>query len=288
MEVSEQLFQGTGRVMSQENGQIRDLGRLDGPVWAYGGPYSNLQATRAFLDLADAAGVPVSHRICTGDVIAYGADPLDTWAEVAARGGTVVAGNCERQLGRGAAECGCGFETGSSCDLLSRGWYPHALAAVGRAGPDLHAALAACPDIAVFSHALGRVAVIHGGATDIARFLWPDSPERAFAEEIAAIEARVGPVDVILAGHAGIAFQIETNGRLWINAGAVGLPPHDGRPETRYAILDRRGVQFHRLGYDHAAAADAMAAAGLTQGYHATLRTGIWPSEDILPPSLRR
>ncbi len=32
----------------------------------------------------------------------------------------------------------------------------------------------------------------------------------------------------------------------------------------------------------------AMERAGLTQGYHSALRSGYWPSEDVLPPELRR
>jgi len=37
-----------------------------------------------------------------------------------------------------------------------------------------------------------------------------------------------------------------------------------------------------------ATAAEAMIAAGLTQGYETALLTGYWPSEDILPLELRK
>ncbi|HGG06309.1 MAG TPA: metallophosphoesterase, partial [Aliiroseovarius sp.] len=47
-------------------------------------------------------------------------------------------------------------------------------------------------------------------------------------------------------------------------------------------------AHFHRLSYDPDAAVALMQAAGLTQGYERTMTTGIWPSEDVLPPALRR
>ncbi|MGC9271648.1 MAG: radical SAM protein, partial [Acidiphilium sp.] len=46
-----------------------------GPVLIFGGNYSNLQASIALLDAARAHGIAPDHIICTGDIIAYGADP---------------------------------------------------------------------------------------------------------------------------------------------------------------------------------------------------------------------
>ena len=61
--------------------------------------------------------------ICTGDIVAYCGAPQRCVAQMRVLGCAVVAGNCEIQLGQGAQECGCGFEAGSACDLLSAGWY---------------------------------------------------------------------------------------------------------------------------------------------------------------------
>ena len=66
------------------------------------------------------------------------------------------------------------------------------------------------------------------------------------------------------------------------------MPPHDGLPETRYVVLTDQGAEIRRLSYDHQGAAEAMRAAGLTQGYDRALDSGIWPSEDVLPHALRR
>ena len=57
-----------------------------------------------------------------------------------------------------------------------------------------------------------------------------------------------------------------------------------GRATTAYRAL----YEVLRENPDHAKARRAMEARGLAQGYHETLTTGIWPSEDILPPVLRR
>ncbi|MCG6901634.1 MAG: metallophosphoesterase family protein [Rhodobacter sp.] len=264
--------------------RVKDLGSLKGEVLVFGGPCSNLQATQAFVDVAAARGVAASNCICTGDVVAYCADAAATVAAIRHFGCPVVAGNCEKQLAAGAASCGCGFDEGTVCDLLSAGWYAHGAAQMRAQERDWMNSL---PDVLTFRHAGRRIAVLHGGATDVARFLWPSSDAGAFLEEIAALEAAVGQVDQVIAGHSGLAFARDIGRVRWINAGAIGMPPHDGRPQTRFARLSGGGVTFHRLVYDVDSAVAAMRAAGLTQGYDAALTTGIWPSEDVLPVELR-
>ena len=46
----------------------------DAPMFLFGGPYSNLQATRAALDFARRLDIPATRVFCTGDIVAYGAD----------------------------------------------------------------------------------------------------------------------------------------------------------------------------------------------------------------------
>lgn len=259
-----------------------DLGVLSGPVLIFGGPYSNLQASEALF--AQAADIPKRNMICTGDVIAYCANPSETAALVYAKTGTIVAGNCELQLVRGEESCGCGFEEGSACDLASKNWFPFASEQM-RGRLDVVSDL---PEIAVFTHCGRRYAAIHGGVADVSRFIWSTDEDDVFNREIKALEAEVGRVDGVFCGHSGIPFERRLGARMWINAGVIGMPPHDGRPQTRYAIFDEGRVAFHELRYDHHAAAQAMRMAGLTQGYETSLESGIWPSEDILPKALRR
>ncbi|MDJ1015195.1 MAG: metallophosphoesterase family protein [Paracoccaceae bacterium] len=257
-----------------------DFGRFEDPVVLFGGAYSNLDALEALAGAAE--GRPV---IGTGDIVGYCGQPAETVARVRQLGWPSVAGNCERQIAEGSSDCGCGFETGSVCDLLSQGWYPFAS---GEIGEEQRRWMAGLPGCATFVQGGLRFAVVHGGFSHASRFLWPSSSEDDFVSEIALVEEACGPVDGVIAGHSGVAFQRRIGRHRWINAGAIGLPPHDGRPETRYAVLDDGDVVFERLAYDHAKARRAMEARGLAQGYHETLTTGIWPSEDILPPELRR
>jgi hypothetical protein len=63
---------------------------LNGPLLLFGGPYSNLQATRAVLSDAEQRQLPPERIICTGDVVAYGADAKVTVDLVRASGIHVV------------------------------------------------------------------------------------------------------------------------------------------------------------------------------------------------------
>ena len=260
--------------------KVQDFGHFDGPVVLFGGVYSN---KHAFLALIDA--INGRDAICTGDIVGYCAEPNETTALFSAEDYWSIAGNCERQLADGSEDCGCGFEDGSTCSVLSQGWWPYL---IKTATPDVVSWLHNLPDIGIFHQSGRRYAVLHGGASSVSRFLWPSTHEADFRHEIDVLEAEIGAVDGIVSGHSGIAFQRVIDERQWINAGAVGLPPHDGRPDTRYGVLENGDVTFEHLSYDAAGAALAMQDAGLTQGYEVALESGIWPSEDILPDELRR
>ena len=255
--------------------QIQDLGKIDGPVLLFGGVYGNLQALEAVLEVVhELDAVP----ICTGDIVAYCADGEACCTVFRREGIATIAGNCECNLATGAADCGCGFEADTACDRLSAAWFSHAQATVSIQSL---AWMRALPDRIIFSHAGRRYGVVHGGADDIARFIWPRAQVKRHME---LAKAQMGPLDAVVAGHCGLGFR---QGR-WINAGALGMPPNSGRPETCYAVLDRGAVRFERLVYDTNSAIAAMTEIGLTQGYEKTLSSGVWPSQEVLPIGLRR
>ena len=52
------------------------------PILVFGGPYSNLRATRALIAEAHRLGIPGDRAICTGDVVAYCAEPEETVAAI--------------------------------------------------------------------------------------------------------------------------------------------------------------------------------------------------------------
>jgi diadenosine tetraphosphatase ApaH/serine/threonine PP2A family protein phosphatase len=262
---------------------LRELA-ADGPLLVFGGPYSNLQATRAMLDEATRRGIPAGRVICTGDVVAYGADAAACCDLIMASGIWVIAGNCEENLAAGALDCGCGFEDGTACDLLSRAWYAHAHRQVTGAH---RAWMAGLPHRLIVRLPDGRrLAVLHGGANDISRFIFASIPQADLAAEIAATGC-----NGVIAGHCGIPFARQVGPGVWINAGAIGMPADDGTPRIWFAVLtpSKAGlsIEILPLNYDHAAAAAAMRAAGLPEGYAAALGSGIWPSCDVLPPAER-
>jgi predicted phosphodiesterase len=256
------------------------------PLLVFGGPYSNLEATEALFREAFRLTLPASNIVCTGDVIAYAARPEETANLIRSSGIAVVAGNCEVQLAAGADDCGCGFEDGSACDRLSRGWYPFALAHTSKATRDWMATLPPRLDL---NYCGLTLAILHGGSHQNNRFL--------FASETAALEAEIAlaradhPCDVVIAGHAGIPFVKPLRHGTWVNAGVIGMPANDATTHGWYALLTpgETGVNLalKRLTYDHLTAAAAMRRAGHANGYARTLVTGLWPSVDVLPEAER-
>ena len=147
---------------------IHDFGTFDRDMILFGGVYSNRQALDALEQAATGYGIGPDAMICTGDLVAYCGDPVAVVDRAMELGFPVVAGNCEIQLAAGALGCGCGFEAGTACDILSRGWYAHASGALSSRHRDY---FRACPDIGHFVHNGRRFAVIHGGVNDVARFI---------------------------------------------------------------------------------------------------------------------
>ena len=76
-------------------------------------------------------------------------------------------------------------------------------------------------------------------------------------------------------------------GRLWHNAGVIGMPANDGTPRAWFSVLTPASggiaVEHHALRYDYGSAASKMREHGLPEGYAAASETGWWPSCDILP-----
>ncbi len=260
----------------------RELGHLDGPVLVFGGPYSNLEAAVAIRAEARRLGIPPARTICTGDIVAYCADPGATVALIRDWGIPVVLGNVEEQLGAGAGDCACGFTPGSACEALSLQWYAHAEREITN---DDRRWMANLPRLVRFALAGRRLAAIHGGASRINRWVFASTPAADKLGEIAWAGA-----EGIVAGHCGLPFLDFPGNRLWCNAGTVGLPANDGTPRVWYALLtpERSGaiaVELRPLDYDHNLAAQKMRRAGLAETYARALESGLWPPVDILPPA---
>jgi len=258
---------------------------VDDPVLVFGGVYSNLEALEALLAEAERRGIPPARMVCTGDVVAYGANPAECVALIRKYEIATVLGNCEEQLALEAEDCGCGFAPGSVCERLSNAWFAYASARIDRDARLWMARLPRRIDLIIGG---SRLAVVHGAPSRINRFLFRSHPEEWFVRELELLKAE-GVIGVI-GGHSGLGFSRSVGGRLWHNAGAIGLPANDGTPRTWFSILSpcperARGLMIAHLplAYDHQRAAQAMRKAGLPEGYADALESGIWPSFDVLP-----
>jgi predicted phosphodiesterase len=257
-----------------------NLGTLDGRVLLFGGPYSNLQATLAMKAAAEALKIPPSNIICNGDLVAYCASPYETVELIREWGVAVVMGNCEESLSSKHDDCGCGFEQGSACALLSNDWFSYANCHITEAQRTWMGRL---PGSINFSLQGLQFSVVHGAPSRINRFIFASTPSAMKLKELHDCDA-----DVVIGGHSGIPFgQKLRDSRYWLNTGAIGLPANDGTADGWYLLLTplEDGVEavWHRLTYDHQAAHQRMQDAGLNNGYAEALLSGLWPSMDVLP-----
>ncbi len=155
----------------------------------------------------------------------------------------VIAGNCEEQLAAGAQDCACGFEPGTECDQLAKGWYPFANAHMS---PASRAWMADLPRTLTCAVGGVRIRVIHGGVDVINQFIF------ASQREVINEQLEQSGADVILAGHAGVPFIEKVGRRVWFNPGVIGMPANDGTPEVWYGLI---GLEDDRLCCRRAASA---------------------------------
>lgn len=254
----------------------------DQPLLVFGGPYSNLRATLALRVEAERLGIPPERTICTGDIVAYCAEPEETATALRDWGCFCIAGNCEEQLAAGAADCGCNFGEGTTCDLLARGWYPFA---DQRVTPATRAWMAELPRTLGLKFGRLKLRVVHGGIAETARWIF------ASRRDIIAEELAMSGADIVLAGHCGVPFIERVGGGVWFNPGVIGMPANDATADVWYGLIvpERDGLKLmtRRLSYDNHGAAAAMRRFRHADGYARTLVTGIWPSFDVLPEAER-
>jgi len=261
-----------------------DLGEIDSPLLVFSGPCSNLEATEALLELARAEGFDSSQVICTGDLAAYGANPAETVRAVRDSGCHVLMGNCEESLGAQAENCGCGFEEGSSCDVLSVAWFRHA---AGSLSLDQIQWMATLPRQIRFTMAGQRALVIHGSVTTINQFVFPATDATVKSAQIAHADA-----DIVIGGHSGVPFTQVIDAGLWHNSGIVGIPANDGTPRVWFSTLtpgdDDIQIAHRSLDYNYSAAASSIRTLEqLPNDYADAIENGLWPSDDVMPAADR-
>ncbi len=245
----------------------------------FGGPYSNLQALRALRAIAEELALPPSSIICTGDIVAYCAQPAETIEAIREWGIQIIAGNVERQLADDAGDCGCNFIKGSTCDRLSVAWYAFANSQVTAEQRDWMREL---PSTLTLSMDGRKIGVVHGSQSNISEFLYQSSPWEKKRPNFDLLNC-----DIIVGGHCGIPFIETHQEKLWVNAGVIGLPANDGTQRGWYLLVSEgeTDLEFSLRSFDYNAeqAAHLMEQQGLPCEYAATLRNGMWCSMDNLP-----
>ncbi|MBT3204559.1 MAG: metallophosphoesterase [Gammaproteobacteria bacterium] len=258
--------------------QTLDLGDIKSDLLIFGGPYSNLAATQAILEKAASLNIKPSNIICTGDVVAYCAEPEQTSQLIMHSGISVVMGNCEESLASGSNDCGCGFDLKMLCSALSEKWYQYAQQNISSKTREWMSTL---PKAIEFNCNGKKFRVIHGGTRQINQFIFPSTDQTIKLQQFDDLDT-----DCIISGHSGLPFGQQLGKKTWLNAGVIGLPANDGTQQGWYLLLhptkNTIQISWHRLDYPLQQTHQAMQQNGLTE-YAKCLVTGLWPSTDVLP-----
>ena len=261
------------------NKSITDIGQLTGKVLLFGGVYSNLPALEALIDVAESEGIPPENCICTGDIIGYCAQPEETIQTFKNWKAKSIVGNVEIQLRDDEDDCGCDFREGSRCDNFSQLWYPYAKSKLSK---DSLNYLETLPDHIKFTLGNKTVSVVHGSYFNVSEFIFKSTDWSIKAKNFEATQS-----DIIIAGHCGLPFLDQQDGKLWVNPGVIGMPANDGNPNVWYAILDdseqSTSVNFRKLDYDYKRTNQLMLNGLLPESYAKTIVTGLWDNMEILP-----
>jgi predicted phosphodiesterase len=263
--------------------KLKNLGSITEKLLVFGGPYSNLAATRALQARASELDIPAERIICTGDMVAYCAEPEQTLELIQQWGIHVVMGNCEEALAFSEPDCGCGFDADSNCSSLAITWYRYA---DRRVTVEQRRWMRDLPRSIEFVVGARAFKVVHGSLSSINEFVFASSDAPTKLAQI-----RQAEVDAIIGGHCGIPFGQGIDNLFWLNAGVIGMPANDGGSHGWYMLIEPVAggaeVSWQRLNYDYATSQRTTMAAGMTE-YGQALADGCWPNIDILPTAESR
>lgn len=241
--------------------------------------HANLRALDACLSHAEASGA--KRFAILGDLVGYGAQPAEVVRrvrELARHGAIVIRGNHDELAVSPPGEAQSMEQSGAA--------WTHAQ--LDAAELDF---LAALP----LSATEGSVYLVHASADAPQRWHYVDNEHRAAASLNAACED--ASVRYVFGGHVheqtlyfrsvgqqlmrfkptpGVPIPVLSHRRWIATVGSVGQP-RDGDPQAMYAVFDpaRSELTFHRVGYDHLAAAADIRAAGLPDFFAHRLEQGL-------------
>ncbi len=233
--------------------------------------HGNLHALEAVL--AECARRRVARFFCLGDIVSYGAFPVECLAKIRALSCATVLGNHD--------QCVATDTIAPDMNPLAQAGIAYSLSRLAR---EDRAWLAALP----FVLTVGEVTLVHASLREPGEWHYVTDPHSArdsmrrqatdfcfyghthvpqmFAMEGLLPPRRLGP------GH----FHLEHEGCTMLNPGSVGQP-RNGVPEAQFMVFDPAAstVEFLQVAYDVAAAADAIREAGLPEALAERLHFGV-------------
>jgi len=229
--------------------------------------YSDIHGNLAALDavLADIEARGLTERICLGDLVGYGPDPVGVIQRVRETGDPVIQGNYDRGVGGRLGDCGCYYPTP---EAKADGAVSYAFT-VEAVGDEDAAWLAGLRSELRFEHGGLRVLICHGSPRRVNEYLMLDRPESQLVRLAAEADA-----DVVCCGHVHTPYHrvLDTvEGQVhYVNSGSVGKPK-DGDPRPSWVELrlgdteaePRVETVIHRVAYDTERTRTAMEARGV-------------------------
>jgi hypothetical protein len=261
----------------------------------FGGVYSNYLALEALLE--DASRRDVDRLYCLGDLGAFGPFPDRVCHLLREAGTEVIQGNYDNSIGNGLADCQCGY-TDPRDNYFAKLSYDYTFA---NTSDENKAWMKRLPQMLRLTIGRYRLLLCHGSPRKMNEFLWETTTSDAFLAWL----FRTYQTDLIVATHTGLHWsrqvpkedesgfgdstptQTQTpTPNLFINCGAIGRPPNNGRTSVIYAIVSfpAASVEFVELEYDHERLAAEMRSEGLPEEFVETILTGWWTTcNEILP-----
>lgn len=227
--------------------------------------HGNLHALEAVW--ADLQAHRLDGVMCLGDLVGYGAFPNEVIDFVRAHNVPVLMGNYDDGVGFDRDECGCVYKDPSDDALGKQSlfWTRE------RVTPERKAYLQSLPFDRHEMYMGREVLFVHGSPRKINEYVYEDRPDSVFANI-----TRAAKCDVLFFGHTHLPYQKQVGRTLFVNAGSAGKPK-DGDPRVGYVLASfgpDLDIQFRRVEYDVAAAAQAVRESGLPTHFADILETG--------------
>lgn len=247
-------------------------------IAVFGGVYNNYLALEAVV--RDARQRGATEFYCLGDMGGFGPYPERVFPLLCEYGVTCIQGNYDQSVGNDLADCGCGY-TDPRDNHYAQISYEYT---ASHTPPQYKSWLRDLPAEHRLTLGGKRVLMAHGSPRRINEFLWESTTPTPFLAKLMDDYA----CDVLLCTHTGIQWQRALpDGRLFVNVGAIGRPPNDGRKEVWYALLTAAPELHSELiavPYDYKKLAEDMRAERLPEEFVETILTGWWTTcLEILP-----